>query len=74
MRDDGGDVARVQLGFAEETGVKVDGTLYSDSLTDENGPVPTYIAMVKHNIKVQRACPLRGGAPAADGAYPRVQA
>jgi zinc/manganese transport system substrate-binding protein len=43
---------RLMRRIAEETGVKVGGTLYSDSLTDENGPVPTYIAMVKHNIKV----------------------
>jgi zinc/manganese transport system substrate-binding protein len=37
--------------IAEETGVNVGGTLYSDSLTDEKGPVPTYIALVRHNIK-----------------------
>ncbi len=37
--------------IAEETGAKVGGTLYSDSLTDEKGPAPTYIEMVRHNIK-----------------------
>jgi len=37
--------------ISEETGAQVGGTLYSDSLTDEKGPVPTYIAMVRHNIK-----------------------
>jgi zinc/manganese transport system substrate-binding protein len=37
--------------IAVETGVKVGGTLYSDSLTDEKGDVPTYIDMVRHNIK-----------------------
>ena len=37
--------------IAAETGAKVGGTLYSDSLTGENGPAPTYIDMVKHNIK-----------------------
>jgi zinc/manganese transport system substrate-binding protein len=37
--------------IAEETGTKLGGTLYSDSLTDEKGPVPTYIALVRHNIK-----------------------
>lgn len=42
---------RLMRRIAEETGAKVGGTLYSDSLTNENGPVPTYIAMVKHNIK-----------------------
>jgi zinc/manganese transport system substrate-binding protein len=37
--------------IAAETGAKVGGTLFSDALTDENGPCPTYIAMVRHNIK-----------------------
>ena len=37
--------------IAAETGVKVGGTLYSDSLTAEKGDSPTYIAMVRHNIK-----------------------
>jgi zinc/manganese transport system substrate-binding protein len=37
--------------IAAETGARVGGTLYSDSLTDENGDAPTYIEMVRHNIK-----------------------
>ena len=37
--------------IAAETGVKVGGTLYSDSLTAEKGDSPTYIDMVRHNIK-----------------------
>jgi len=37
--------------IAAETGAKVGGTLYSDSLTGENGPAPTYIDLVRHNIK-----------------------
>ncbi len=37
--------------IAAETGAKIGGTLYSDSLTDEKGPAPTYIDMVRHNIK-----------------------
>jgi len=37
--------------IAAETGAKVGGTLISDSLTDEKGPAPTYIDMVRHNIK-----------------------
>ena len=36
---------------AAETGARLGGTLYSDSLTDEKGPAPTYIDMVRHNIK-----------------------
>ncbi|SIN84561.1 zinc/manganese transport system substrate-binding protein [Bradyrhizobium erythrophlei] len=37
--------------IAAETGAKVGGTLYSDSLTPEKGAAPTYIDMVRHNIK-----------------------
>lgn len=37
--------------ISAETGVRVGGTLYSDSLTGEKGDSPTYIAMVRHNIK-----------------------
>jgi zinc/manganese transport system substrate-binding protein len=37
--------------IAAETGVKVGGTLFSDALSDENGEAPTYIDMVRHNIK-----------------------
>ena len=37
--------------IAAETGAKVGGTLYSDSLTDEKGEAPTYIELVRHNIK-----------------------
>jgi zinc/manganese transport system substrate-binding protein len=37
--------------IAAETGAKVGAILFSDSLTDEKGPAPTYIALVRHNIK-----------------------
>jgi zinc/manganese transport system substrate-binding protein len=37
--------------IAAETGASVGGTLFSDSLTDEKGPAPTYIDLVRHNIK-----------------------
>jgi zinc/manganese transport system substrate-binding protein len=37
--------------IAAETGARVGGTLYSDSLTGEKGDSPTYIDMVRHNIK-----------------------
>jgi zinc/manganese transport system substrate-binding protein len=37
--------------ISAETGARVGGTLYSDSLTGEKGNSPTYIAMVRHNIK-----------------------
>jgi zinc/manganese transport system substrate-binding protein len=37
--------------IAAATGAKIGGTLYSDSLTGENGDAPTYIELVRHNIK-----------------------
>jgi zinc/manganese transport system substrate-binding protein len=37
--------------ISDETGARVGGTLYSDSLTGEKGDAPTYIDMVRHNIK-----------------------
>ena len=37
--------------IAAETGARIGGTLFSDSLTGEKGDAPTYIAMVRHNIK-----------------------
>jgi zinc/manganese transport system substrate-binding protein len=37
--------------ISAETGARIGGTLYSDSLTDEKGQAPTYIDMVRHNIK-----------------------
>jgi zinc/manganese transport system substrate-binding protein len=42
---------RLMRRIAEETGAKLGGTLVSDGLTDENGLAPTYIALVRHNIK-----------------------
>ena len=42
---------RLMRRIAEETGAKLGGTLYSDSLTDEKGDSPTYIDMVRHNIR-----------------------
>jgi zinc/manganese transport system substrate-binding protein len=37
--------------ISAETGARIGGTLYSDSLTAEKGEAPTYIDMVRHNIK-----------------------
>jgi zinc/manganese transport system substrate-binding protein len=42
---------RLMTRIAAETGAKIGGTLYSDSLTGENGDAPTYIDLVRHNIK-----------------------
>jgi zinc/manganese transport system substrate-binding protein len=37
--------------IARETGARIGGTLYSDALTGPDGPAPTYIAMMRHNIR-----------------------
>jgi zinc/manganese transport system substrate-binding protein len=37
--------------ISAETGARIGGTLYSDSLAGEKGDAPTYIEMVRHNIK-----------------------
>jgi zinc/manganese transport system substrate-binding protein len=37
--------------IAAESGARVGGQLYSDALTDEKGAAPTYIDMIRHNIK-----------------------
>lgn len=42
---------RLMRQIAAETGAKIGGTLYSDSLSGEKGEAPTYIDMVRHNIK-----------------------
>jgi zinc/manganese transport system substrate-binding protein len=41
--------------IAEETGAKIGGTLYSDALTDDKGSAPTYIDMMRHNIRTLTA-------------------
>ncbi|SDS97369.1 metal ABC transporter substrate-binding protein [Bradyrhizobium canariense] len=42
---------RLMRQIAAETGARIGGTLYSDSLSGEKGDAPTYIDMVRHNIK-----------------------
>jgi zinc/manganese transport system substrate-binding protein len=42
---------RLMQRISAETGARIGGTLYSDSLTNEKGDAPTYIDMVRHNIK-----------------------
>ena len=36
--------------IAKETGARIGGTLYSDALSDANGPAATYLDMFRHNI------------------------
>jgi zinc/manganese transport system substrate-binding protein len=37
--------------IAAETGARIGGTLYSDALSKPDGPAPTYIRMMRHNIR-----------------------
>ncbi|HVX78079.1 MAG TPA: metal ABC transporter substrate-binding protein [Bradyrhizobium sp.] len=42
---------RLMRQISAETGARIGGTLYSDSLSGEKGEAPTYIDMVRHNIR-----------------------
>ena len=42
---------RLMKRISAETGARIGGTLYSDALTGEKGEAPTYIDMMRHNIK-----------------------
>jgi zinc/manganese transport system substrate-binding protein len=37
--------------IAQESGARIGGKLYSDALTDAKGEAPTYIDMIRHNIR-----------------------
>jgi zinc/manganese transport system substrate-binding protein len=50
---------RVIERIAQETGAQVGERLYSDALSDANGPAPTYIAMMRHNMRALGAALLR---------------
>jgi zinc/manganese transport system substrate-binding protein len=41
---------RLMEQIAKESGAKIGGTLFSDALSDEKGPAPTYIDMMQNNI------------------------
>ncbi|HWP26761.1 MAG TPA: zinc ABC transporter substrate-binding protein [Xanthobacteraceae bacterium] len=38
--------------IAKETGARIGGVLYSDALTRPDGPAPTYIDLIRHNIRM----------------------
>jgi len=42
---------RLMQRIAQETGARIGGKLYSDALTEANGEAPTYIEMMRHNIR-----------------------
>jgi zinc/manganese transport system substrate-binding protein len=41
--------------IASETGARIGGTLYSDALSDKDGPAPTYLDMFRHNVQALTA-------------------
>ncbi|MBA1155760.1 metal ABC transporter substrate-binding protein [Microvirga mediterraneensis] len=43
--------ARLMERIAKETGARIGERVYSDALSDENGPAATYIDMMRHNIR-----------------------
>lgn len=45
--------------IADETGAKIGGTLYVESLSGANGPAPTYATMIRHNVTLMAAA-MRG--------------
>jgi len=42
---------RLMNRISQESGARIGGKLYSDALTGDNGDAPTYIDLVRHNIK-----------------------
>jgi zinc/manganese transport system substrate-binding protein len=42
---------RLMQQIAQETGAGIGGTLYSDALSQPNGPAGTYIDMMRHNVR-----------------------
>jgi len=41
--------ARLVEQIAAEAGLLLGGTLYSDALSDPDGPAPTYVDLIRHN-------------------------
>ena len=37
--------------IARESGARIGGTLYSDALTGPDGPAPSYIDLMRHNVR-----------------------
>ena len=43
---------RVIEQIVRETGARIGGSLYSDSLSEPGGPAPTYLDMMRHNTRL----------------------
>ena len=46
---------RLMKQIADESGARIGGKLYSDALTDAKGEAPTYIDMMRYNMKQMAA-------------------
>ena len=44
--------AEAQMEVAKSSGAVFGGTFYVDSLSDLNGPAPTYIDLLRHNVRL----------------------
>ena len=42
---------RIMNQIAKETGARIGGRIYADALTAKDGPAPTYVAMMRHNLR-----------------------
>ena len=47
--------ARLMERIAQESGARIGGKLYSDALTDDKGAAPSYIELMRHNLKTLSA-------------------
>lgn len=43
---------RLMRQVARETGVELGGTLYADALSTRDGPAPTYVGLMRHNLRL----------------------
>jgi zinc/manganese transport system substrate-binding protein len=43
--------ARLLQRLADESGARIGGVLYSDALSPPDGPAPTYLALMRHNLR-----------------------
>ena len=44
--------AEAQMEVAKSSGAVFGGTFYVDSLSESNGPAPTYIDLLRHNVRL----------------------
>jgi zinc/manganese transport system substrate-binding protein len=51
---------RLMRQVARETGIVLGGTLYADALSTKDGPAPTYIALMRHNLRLLTGAMARG--------------